>query len=66
MKQAIIEQNSDIDVLDWLLIGTLYQRTGQEEVAFQCFYMAHLLDPERIHTNANMQFETAIDPSKDN
>ncbi len=30
----------------------------QEEIAFQCYYMAHLKDPENIATNADMAFDT--------
>jgi hypothetical protein len=29
----------------------------QEEIAFQCYYMAHLRDPDNIKTNAELNLD---------
>ena len=39
----MMEQKGNIDTIDWLLLGQHFARAGEEEVAYQCFHMAHLL-----------------------
>ena len=46
--------------LDWLIVGMHYAKSADEEVAYQAYYMAHLLDHENIETNAKMKFETSV------
>ena len=42
------------------MIGVFYAKQSEEEVAYQCFEMAHLLDHENIRTNSELKFETMI------
>ena len=60
MNQAILERKGDLDVLEWLCLAKHYAKNGEEETAFQCYYMAHLMDHERVHTNSKLQFDTLI------
>mmetsp|Transcript_23082 Transcript_23082/g.35742 ORF Transcript_23082/g.35742 Transcript_23082/m.35742 type:complete len:89 (-) Transcript_23082:17-283(-) len=47
-----------LDPLDWLVLGQFFGTMGEEEAAFQGFYMAHLAEPEKIMTNSEMAFST--------
>ena len=58
MRTALLERKGDLDVLEWLCLAKHYAKNGEEETAFQCYYMAHLMDPERIKTNSKLQFNT--------
>ena len=40
----MLEKKAEFDVLDWLVIGRHYANISEEEIAYQAFYMAHLLD----------------------
>ena len=51
MSEIVLERKGNLDVLDWLVIAKHYSKNGEEELAFQCYYMAHLLD-KRIKTNS--------------
>ncbi len=52
------------DTIDYIQYGKLMASALQEEIAYQCFYMAHLKDHKNIHTNSDLQFETfSINPN---
>ena len=51
-------QGKGLDTLDWLMLGQHFAKNQEEEAAFQAYYMAHLLDHERIRTNSELRFET--------
>jgi len=53
-------QSEKFDLLDYLEFGKLMSGALQEEIAFQCYYMAYLKDPENMKTNADMNFDTLI------
>ena len=63
MHTALLKQKGDLDVLEWLVIAKHYAKNGEEETAFQCYYMAHLMDHEKVFTNGKMQFDTLDDES---
>ena len=63
MKEVLIEKRGNIDVIDWVTLGKHYMKNGDEEIAFQCYYMAHLLDPDRIRANSDLAFETLDNPN---
>ena len=45
MHEVLLEKGGQqVDVLDWLVLAKHYTKNGEEEIAFQCFQMAHLLD----------------------
>lgn len=44
MIKDTLDKQGNLDVLDWLLLGTHYSKNLEEEMAFQAYYMAHLLD----------------------
>ena len=46
------------DTLDWLMLGQHFAKSQEEEIAFQAYYMAHLMDHERIRTNSQLRFDT--------
>jgi hypothetical protein len=58
MKQGFESHGESFDVLDWLMLGQHFARTQEDEIAFQSYYMAHLMDHERIRTNSQLKFET--------
>ena len=58
MKEALLDRKGDIDEIDWMVIARHYARNGEEEQAFQAYYMAHLLNHEKIGTNSSLAFET--------
>ena len=58
MHTALLERKGDLDVLEWMVLAKHYAKNGEEETAFQCYYMAHLMDHERVLTNSQLQFET--------
>ena len=58
MTEAMLERRGDIDELDWLVIARHYARNGEEEQAFQAYYMAHLTNHQKIATNSSLKFET--------
>jgi cytochrome c-type biogenesis protein CcmH/NrfG len=58
MQEAILERQGDLDTVEWLVYGKHYAKNGDEETAFQAYYMAHLLDYARIGTNADLPFKT--------
>ena len=59
MRETLLGRKGDIDALDWLVIAKNYAKNGDDETAFQAYYMAHLLDHERIGTNSGLPFETS-------
>ena len=63
MRHALITRKGDLDVLEWLVIARHYAKNGEEETAFQCYYMAHLMDHERVFTNGKLQFDTLANDS---
>ena len=60
MKEAILDRKGDIDELDWLVMARHYARNGEEEQAFQAYYMAHLLNHQKIGANSSLAFETQM------
>lgn len=58
MNEVLCQKKGETDILDWLVLGKHYSKNGEEEIAFQCFYMAHLQDHERFGTNSNLLFNT--------
>lgn len=40
----MLDNKGDLDVIDWLILGTHYAKSAEEEIAYQCYYMAHLMD----------------------
>lgn len=63
MIKDTLDKQGNLDVLDWLLLGTHYSKNLEEEMAFQAYYMAHLLDHQKIRTNSELQFDTMDNPS---
>jgi hypothetical protein len=48
--------NADIfEVLDYIQYGKLMNSVLQDEIAYQCFYMAHLKDHRQIGANSEFQ-----------
>lgn len=61
MKMKIWTKSySTLDLIHW---GNIFSNALQEEISFQCYYIAHLMDPEKIKTNSDLEFST-YDPSK--
>lgn len=54
LMQEMLENKGEMDAIDWLILGNHYAKAAEEEVAYQCFYMAHLLDHKKIETNSAM------------
>ena len=63
LKMKIFTKN--FNTLDFLHWGKIMSNAMQEEIAFQCYYIAHLMDPENIKTNSDLEFST-FDPNKAN
>ena len=42
-------------VLDYIQMGRLMSTALQDEIAFQCYYLAHLKDHHNIKTNADLE-----------
>jgi hypothetical protein len=47
-----------LSALEYIKFGKLLASVLQEELAFHCFYLAHLKDPEAFKTNSDIQFDT--------
>ena len=58
LMQEMLDKKGNLDVIDWLILGTHYSKAGEEEVAYQCFYQAHLLEHDKIETNSDLKFDT--------
>ena len=58
IKESLFERKGDLDLIDWLLLGKHYAKNGDEETAFQAYYMAHLLAHDKISTNGDLPFNT--------
>ena len=54
----MLENKGEASSIDWLMIGMHYAKAAEEEVAYQAYYMAHLLDHENIGTNSQLKFDT--------
>ena len=48
----ILDKEGELDVVDWLALGVHYSNKSEEEIAFQLYYMAHLLEHENVETNS--------------
>lgn len=48
------------DPLDYLQYGKIFATALQEEISAQCYYMAHLKDPDNIQANSELKFDTYI------
>ena len=60
MKEVRLDRKGDVDELDWLVMARHYARNGEEEQAFQAYYMAHLLNHKKIGANSSLKFETQM------
>ncbi len=49
---------SDLSSYEYIKFGKLMSSVMQEEIAFQCFYMAYLKNPSNMKTNSELPFET--------
>ena len=59
MIEVLLDKKGDsVDVLDWVVLGKHYTKNGEEEIAYQCYMMPHLLDHERIGNNSQLPFDT--------
>jgi hypothetical protein len=58
IKEGLDTQGECYDLLDWLMLGQNFAKNQEEETAFAAFYIAHLMDHERIRTNSQLRFET--------
>lgn len=58
LKEGFDSAGESYDVLDWLVFGQHFAKNQEEEVAFQAYYMAHLMDHQRIGANSGLKFET--------
>ena len=52
IKLGLESSGESLDTLDWLILGQHFAKQQDEEIAFQLYYMAHLMDYERIKTNS--------------
>ena len=58
MHDILVVKKGEVEILDWLVLAKHYTKNGEEEIAFQCYYMAHLLDHQRFLTNGKLAFST--------
>ncbi len=58
LKEGFDSKGESFDTLDWLVFAQHFAKNQEEEISFQIYYMAHLLDHERIRTNSELKFET--------
>ena len=58
LNESVFDRRGDLDVLEWLTYAKHYAKNGDDVMAFQAYYMAHLLGYERIATNADLPFNT--------
>ena len=58
--QQLLKNDGNAPAMDWLIIGMHYAKANEEEIAFQAYEMAHLLDHENIATNSDLKFETML------
>ena len=56
-------EKDGMDALEWLSMGQRFAEIGLAEYAFHSYYMAHLLMPQYIKTNSELQFDTALPPN---
>lgn len=49
-----------LDALSWATLGTESASMLDEELAFECFQMAHLQDPEKWKTNSDIPIPTYL------
>lgn len=56
-------EKEGMDTLEWLSIGQRFAEIGLAEYAFHAYYMAHLMMPQYIKTNSELQFDTALPPN---
>jgi hypothetical protein len=52
LKDGLDSKGECYDTLDWLMLGQHFAKNQEEETSFQAYYMAHLLDYDRIRTNS--------------
>lgn len=52
IKEGLESKGEAWDTLDWLMLGQHFAKNQEEETSFQAYYMAHLMDYERIGTNS--------------
>ena len=60
MMTDMLERKGELSAIDWMALGVHYSKAGEEEVAFQLFYMAHLLDHDKMETNSDLKFDTMM------
>jgi len=51
--------------LDFINYGSIMSSALQEEIAFQCYYIAYLMDIDKMDTNSDLPFTIVNDKSID-
>ena len=49
--------SNSFEVLDLIQYGKLMSKLMQDEIAYQCYYIAHLKDHKNIKTNSDLPFD---------
>ncbi len=49
--------SENFEVLDYLQFGKMMSSVFQDEIAYQCYYLAHLKDHQNIGANSKMPFD---------
>ena len=49
-----LEKEGNVDIIEWIMLGNHAAKNSEEETAFQCFELAHLMDHKRVRTNADL------------
>ena len=58
LKDSFESEGEKLDILDWLIIGQHFAKNQEDESSFQAYYIAHLMDYDKIGTNSDLKFET--------
>jgi hypothetical protein len=58
-----ITQQKEISIFEWLTTAHTVSQLS-EELAYHCFYMAHLKDPQLIKANSDLQFEVSANEQR--
>ena len=54
MLLEMLKSKGELSPVDWLIIGAHFSKAKEEEMAYQAYYMAHMLDHEKIETNGKL------------
>jgi hypothetical protein len=61
LHQGVKENGERLDQLDWLLLGSHFSQTMEEELSYQAYMMAHYQDHGNIEANTHLKFSTYKD-----